>query len=177
MSLYLSRSFCGASSASCLRALPAIELDPDGCANGMTIILKPTPIHNTFHNHSPSRISCFAFWISARISRTISLRKLSSSCGVASDNASPFTCFRIVSSLALPKRLRDGRGDSEPLFDELPPPLAFCEADDGVDVMALAFDEPSLCGSVLDFSHWRRPSSAAPAGCSGWSEGGGGKCH
>lgn len=68
----------------------------------------------------PSKISCFALLISSRMARMMSALKFSNSSGLASDRPppSPFTCFRIVSSLALPNRFRDGRGDSGPL-----PPL------------------------------------------------------
>lgn len=94
----------------------------------------------------PSIISFVALLISIRISRKISFFNASKSCVLAMDRPSPFTCFRIVSSLALPNRFLDGLGDSEPLFvvplfgapdcDPLPLPL-------------------NLCGNVLDFSHGR----------------------
>lgn len=50
--------------------------------------------------------------------------------------------FKIVSSLALPKRLREGFGDSAPL-----PVDVFNDCD--VELL------PSLCGNVFDFSQKR----------------------
>lgn len=72
----------------------------------------------------------------------------------ANDSPSPLT-LSIVSSLALPKRLRIGRGDSLPLFDVL------FEA-----ALQFVFDdeEPSLCGNVLDFSHGRCFTSGSASG-------------
>lgn len=90
-------------------------------------------------------ISCFALLISIRTSRNISAFNDSSSCALAIDKPSPLTCFSIVSSLALPKRFRDGRGDSAPLL-VLPLLVPVCEFD------ALLLN---LCGNVFDFSHGR----------------------
>jgi hypothetical protein len=53
--------------------------------------------------------------------------------------------FKIVSSLALPNRFRDGFGDSAPL-----PVDVFSDCD--VELL------PSLCGNVFDFSHKRERS-------------------
>lgn len=94
----------------------------------------------------PSMISCFALFISNRTSRKISAFRASNSCELAIDKPSPFTCFNIVSSLALPKRFRDGRGDSAPLFVV---PLF-------VVLDCVLFElPPNLCGNVFDFSHGR----------------------
>lgn len=93
----------------------------------------------------PSMISCFALFISNRTSHSISAFNVSSSCELAIDKPSPLTCFNMVSSLALPKRFRDGLGDSAPLL-ELPLLVAVCEFN------ALLL---SLCGKVFDFSHGR----------------------
>lgn len=72
----------------------------------------------------------------------------------------------MVSSLALPKRLRMGRGDSPPLFDVLLP-LAPHWALDVVDVVLLLLPPPllSLWGSVFDFSHGRCLTSGSGSGC------------
>lgn len=61
----------------------------------------------------------------------------------------PPLTFKIVSSLALPKRLRDC---GESASDE----VAFDDDDDGRVCELLLL---SLCGSVLDFSHFSRESS------------------
>lgn len=93
-------------------------------------------------------ISCFALLISKRISRKISALSVSKSCEFAMDSPpSPLTCFSIVSSLALPNRLRDGRGDSEPLFV-----LPLLVAADCELLLPLLLN---LCGNVFDFSHGR----------------------
>lgn len=83
--------------------------------------------------------------ISKRTSRKISAFSASNSCVFAMDKPSPLTCFNIVSSLALPNRFREGRGDSAPLFI-VPLFVAFvCEL----------LELPNLCGNVFDFSHGR----------------------
>lgn len=94
----------------------------------------------------PSIISFVALLISIRTSRKISLFNASKSCVLAIDKPSPLTCFRIVSSLALPNRFLDGRGDSDPLFVV---PL-FGALDCDPPLLPL-----NLCGNVLDFSHGR----------------------
>lgn len=94
----------------------------------------------------PSIISLVALLISIRTSRKMSAFIASRSCALAIDRPSPFTCFRIVSSLALPNRFLDGRGDSDPLFVV---PL-FVAPD--CDPLLLPLN---LCGNVLDFSHGR----------------------
>lgn len=94
----------------------------------------------------PSMISFVALFSSIRISRKISAFSASSSCELAMDKPSPLTCFKIVSSLALPNLFLDGRGDSEPLFVV---PL-FVVLDCAPALLPL-----NLCGNVLDFSHGR----------------------
>lgn len=61
----------------------------------------------------------------------------------------------IVSSLALPNRLRIGRGDSLPLFDVLLEEALQFVFDD---------DEPNLCGKVFDFSQGRCFTSGSASG-------------
>lgn len=99
-------------------------------------------------------ISFVALFSSIRISRKISALSASSSCELAMDKPSPLTCFRIVSSLALPNRFLDGLGDSEPLFVV---PL-FVVLDCAPPLLPL-----NLCGNVLDFSHGRDWSLFASA--------------
>lgn len=65
----------------------------------------------------------------------------------------------MVSSLALPKRLRIGLGDSLPLWLVVELELEF-ELEMVLLAMAVADDdpeqeEPNLCGKVLDFSQGR----------------------
>lgn len=92
-------------------------------------------------------ISFVALLSSIRISRRISALSASSSCELAMDKPSPLTCFRIVSSLALPNRFLDGRGDSAPPLFVVP---LFCVPDCALELLPL-----NLCGNVLDFSHGR----------------------
>lgn len=79
----------------------------------------------------------------------ISAFKFSKSLDVAMDRSPPFTCFNMVSSLALPKRFREGRGDSEPLLPLPPIVLQLLPPD------AELLLPPSLCGNVFDFSYGR----------------------
>lgn len=74
----------------------------------------------------------------------------------------------MVSSLALPKRLRMGRGDSPPLFVVFGPlpelPLAPPCALDAPPPLLLLPPPLSLCGSVFDFSHGRCFTSGSGSG-------------